>query len=52
MEIRRLILESEAAHPAPRGSNGITFSGSSLVKGGNETPRLLRRPSNLKKLPG
>lgn len=52
MEIRRLILESEAAHPAPRAGGSITFSGNSLVKGENETPRLLRRPSNLKKLPG
>lgn len=53
MEIRRLVMESEAAHPAAGqgGSGGITFSGgSSMQQGsGDATPRLLKRPSMLKR---
>ena len=50
MEIRRLVVESEAAHPASRGAaTVITFSGASLVKGERETPRLLRKPTNFKR---
>lgn len=42
MEIRRLVVESEAAHPTARGSGGgITFSGNS----GAANPRLLKRPN-------
>lgn len=50
MEIRRLVVESEAAHPTARGSSGgITFSGGSAVLGGNGAvnPQLLKRPSTL-----
>lgn len=49
MEIRRLVVESEAAHPTARGaSGGITFSGGgSSVQAGNGgvDSRLLKRPS-------
>lgn len=53
MEIRRLVIDSEVAHPVSEGTGGITFSGSSLSsKVGSETPRLLRRPTSLKKPAG
>lgn len=46
MEIRRLVVESEAAHPASNGAaGGITFSGASE----GDTPRLLKRPSAMKR---
>lgn len=53
MEIRRLVMESEAEHPAGKGSNGgtgaLTFSGPSLVSGGPLSPKLLKRPSHLRR---
>lgn len=50
MEIRRLVVESEAAHPAAGqgGTGGITFSGGSSMQR-DATPRLLKRPSMLKR---
>lgn len=50
MEIRRLVMESEAEQPAKQGnSGGITFSTTTLAAGGaQEIPRLLKRPSHLK----
>lgn len=50
MEIRRLVVESEDAHPTAHGSSGgITFSAGSSVQGGSgaTNPRLLKRPSTL-----
>lgn len=45
MEIRRLVVESEAAHPTAHGSSGgVTFSGGSGSGAGASTPRLLKRP--------
>lgn len=52
MEIRRLVVESEAANPASRSNGGVSFSGSGLVADGNATPRLLRRPLSMKKAAG
>lgn len=49
MEIRRLVVESEAEQPAKHGSSGgITFSAGSVAAGGKEIPRLLKRPAHLK----
>lgn len=49
MEIRRLVLESEAERPASKsgldGSGTLTFSGPTLASGGGQSPRLLRPPS-------
>lgn len=49
LEIRRLLVESEAAHPSRGAVASITFSAASPSKIGKDTPRLLKRPSNLKR---
>lgn len=49
MEIRRLVVESEAAHPTARGSGGgITFSGGN----GAANPTLLKPPTMLDRSAG